>query len=618
MRTHFQAWLAACPPTIRTLGLAIAAVVLAVGLLVWHAVDDRAWVDAVTVVLLLLLAAGWWRSLRQAQLALAAEEAVKQDLHAAQVRNLQIAEDLQESLRRAEAANTAKSEFLANMSHELRTPMNGVLGMAHLLTETSLTAEQREYAAIISSSANGLLLLLNDILDLSKIEANALTLENIPYPLVQTLEETAALLRPQAQSKGVGLVVEVEPGAPDYVWGDPGRFRQVITNLLGNALKFTHQGQVKLTLWAGDAVHSDTLRISIEDTGVGIPLEKISDIFEKFTQADSSVTRKYGGSGLGLTITRQLVQMMGGEIFVESTEGQGSTFWFTFPYRAATAADFSQLGQDDSAALARARRLPVAQAKVLLVEDFEVNIVFAEKFLRKFGFVHIDLATDGAQALTKVANTDYDMIFMDCQMPVLDGYQATQKIRTAEVSTGRHVPIVAMTANAMIGDREKCLRAGMDEYISKPLQPEKFKKLMQQWFVLPTAKPAAEGVVVAAEAATKPMLSATAPVDLSQLRLFTNGDPAEEQALMALFYQQAEGALAQLEALTTAADAASWKATAHRLKGAAGNFGATRLYALCKEAEAQALKPDFNSAQMLQHIQQEYAAVKDFCTQQAG
>ncbi len=509
------------------------------------------------------------------------ERAMKK-LKRANLKTEATARDLQESLKKAEAANIAKSDFLANMSHELRTPMNGVLGMAHLLADTQLDAEQKELVSTINSSGEGLLMLLNDILDFSKIEAGALVLENIPYNVAETMRQTVQLLTPNADKKQIQLLVDIDDAIPTCVMGDSGRMRQILTNLLGNSIKFTYHGYVRLSARMADQADGDYLHVRVEDTGIGIPQSKLVDIFEKFTQADTSVTRKYGGTGLGLAITKQLIVLMGGEIGVESVEGKGSTFWFSIPCAQADYWEMDALGASESQ-LRVQERIPISEARALLVEDYHVNQVFAQKLLKKFGFTKVDIAENGALALKKYRSCAYDVIFMDCQMPEMDGYQATGKIREIEQDTPLHTHIIAMTANAMMGDREKCLKAGMDDYISKPLRTEHLRVILQGLFILDEAN----ATMTAVRKSEKSSSNQKSPaVDVEQLHVFTDGDKDEEKALGELFLEQANEIIVLLTDNMADDKRELWKSAAHRFKGASGNLGAMKLHYLCKRAES--------------------------------
>jgi signal transduction histidine kinase len=370
---------------------------------------------------------------------------------------------------KAEEAKRFEHQFLANMSHEIRTPMNAVMGMAHLMLKTELDPRQLKYVNAIQISSQNLLGIINDILDISKIEAGKIEFENIPFAVSNVFNNIHSIFHFKAEEKGLKLVIAIDNKLPEFLKGDPARLNQVLINLVGNAIKFTQQGEIELNCSLISSLEKElSVEFSIKDSGIGIEADKIENIFESFTQASTDTNRKFGGTGLGLSISKQLVEMQGGKITVVSEMGKGTTFKVLLPFQSAEKLETSS----ESSVLSEDQLAKISRAKILLVEDNEFNRIVAIDTLKEYlGEVRVDVAVDGKEALQKLQADKYDIVLMDVQMPGMDGYDATKFIRTQFNSPLKHIPILAMTANATLEEIEKCHSCGMDGHIPKPFIP---------------------------------------------------------------------------------------------------------------------------------------------------
>lgn len=503
-------------------------------------------------------------------------------------------EDLRHAKEKAESANLAKSQFLSNMTHELRTPLNGLIGMLQLLRKHTYSQEQEEYLHVMDNSAEMLLGIINDILDFSKIEANEITFEKIGFDLLSVIGKAAVGIEKMVQDKGLSFTLKLPEDKPPFLVGDPLRLSQIVTNLLSNALKYTESGAItcELITQSYDDMHEFTCRIS--DTGIGIPADKIDLIFKKFSQVDDSATRRYGGTGLGLAITKELVERMGGQIHVQSVEGQGSCFWFTLML---PVTDRLHIDKRTTMPHQSGGSVPITQARILIAEDHPLNQLLITRLIERLNPAMHVMVDNGVKALQAMKERRFDVVLMDCFMPEMNGYDATRQYRAWEQENGtEHLPIIAITANALRGDEQKCTEAGMDAYIAKPIIEEQLHHVLSRWLKFETA---ANDTIKKNDTKAEPPL-----VDLSLLRTFSNGDEDFEHLSIAVFLEQSDHTLKQLGDCIDDPDPQAWIERAHHFKGAAANMGAEKLRALCATAQLEC----YDSLEKRKEI---FAAIRD-------
>ena len=504
---------------------------------------------------------------------------------------------LLEALEEAEEATRVKSQFLATMSHEIRTPMNAVLGMTELMLNTELNSQQLDFLQTLKVSGENLLAIINDILDFSKLEAGEVRLEKRDFDLNNLLKDIVYLFTSQSQAKGIKLSCTLASDVPRNITSDEYRLRQILANLVSNGIKFTEKGEVsiRVEVRAGEKIY-----FAVKDTGIGIAPEGQEQLFQSFSQLDLSTTRKYGGTGLGLAICKQLVRLLGGEIGVESTRGYGSTFWFTI----SSSGNLKESNFREEVVFAieekpkervEIRNGNKQDLKILLVEDTPINQKVILNQLELLGY-KADWVNNGQEALERLTESKYDIILMDCQMPVLDGYRATEMLRQQE-GKEMHTVVIGLTAYAMKGDREKCLAAGMDDYLSKPVSMTDFSATIAKWSPLKDEITFAEENEVKEIGITKSIATKLrSPLDRNRLARISGGDRNFESELLAFFVGEAKNYLIRSREAIAKGDCSTLANLAHQIKGSSANLGLRLMPEIAARLESQALENNLEQA----------------------
>ena len=526
------------------------------------------------------------------------------------------AEELLVSKEEADQANTAKSQFLANMSHELRTPLNSIIGIVQVIKGHDLNAKQKNLFEIIAISSQNLLKIVNDILDLSRIEAGEVDYEYTVFDLNQNIAQAVESLHYMAAQKGLSLTLDNFLRKDLYVLGDPLRFSRIVINLVNNAIRYTQRGSVIVKVSSVEVLkNTERIKIDVIDTGIGIPANRIDTIFEKFTQGDSSTTRKFGGTGLGLAITKELLQIMDGSIAVKSAQDVGSTFTVEIPFEFITDLERIAQSQECVAELDHhnhdIRRVKLAEAHILLAEDQEMNIVFMRHLFKDLGIENYTIATTGIAVLEVLKERHCDLILMDCHMPEMNGYEAAEYIRADRDPQKSNIPIIAMTANVMQKDIDHCFEIGMNEHLGKPFDLGEFKDKIQIWIDMDD-NVSQDSETKIPESAEGEDLNDGAPVDLTNLKQNTMNDDELLKEMVEIFIRDSR---AQIENLRNNCDTGindNWVEAAHALKGLAGSVGAKSMRGYCETAQNMNDSQVHEREETLRNIEIDFALVEDY------